>query len=224
MRLYLPKSIDLEIEHWQRYRKEHILPAIKEDHSEETPVSFLMELYGKNYDMPLEVTGYRFRDFIPLIKPTVLKNMKTALDRRLKNEDIAEEMKKYIPSVHRASPSIDYLRKYSSFHSKNYDVDMIGKIIGGLLSVPIKREDFPEVVWLNLIQSLYENLKSKDFFKGWSSFERWFLEPMLRGNILDYADIFASVIFYEGSKQYVAYSPDKRKYEIFFIDMTSSAD
>jgi len=224
MRLYLPKSINEEIEHWQQYRKDHILPAIRElatreRHLGEVPVTIILDLVGQNYNMPLEVTGYRLRSFFPYIPPSIQKNLLFAKGMHFMKKSVEIALKKYHPTVLEASPNRDLLRKRILFNSEVHKTDRTGKIIGELISTPFKRKAIPDSVWFDLIGTFYKDIKNKRFSGMMSDLGKEYAEPLLRGKILDYAAIFALIIFYEESKRYFAQTPDKRALDVFFIDL-----
>lgn len=220
MRLYLPKSIKTEIEYWQLYREEHIIPAIHEAHSVDLPVFFTLDLYSKNYEMPLEVTGYRLRSFEPISQPSVLKNVLIAKGKDFDPEKMEKTMLKYGETVHKASAGIHGLAMHTMLHSDEYKTSLFGKIIGQLISTPIRREDVGgDTLWLKFIEAFYEELKSGKLVEGTPRLLRWLSKRLYTGDILKYINNFAAVIYYETTQSFFAYTPDNRELEIFFVDL-----
>jgi len=219
-RVYLPKSINEEIVYWQRYREKHITPAIQEAHSIDLPVFFTLDLYGENYNMPLEVRGYRLSYFDPISQPSVLKNVLIAKGEDFDPEKMEKIMLEYSETVHKASAGIHGLAMHTTLHSKEYKTNMFGKIIGRLISTPIRREDVGgDTLWLKFIEDFYEDLKSGKLLEKTPRLLRGLAERLYMGDILKYINNFAAVIYYESTQNFFAYTPDGRKLDIQFIDL-----
>ena len=226
MKVYLPRSLNSEIEYWQKYREKYIAPAIRETHSTEHPSVFILSLLGRSYNMPLEVTGYSLDLFAPLPQPSVLKNFLVVKGQDVKQS--IEEMKKvfegYGETVLRASPGRLKLAKHVAVHREQHATDMPGKIVGQLISTPIQREFADDDAWLEILEGFFGALKSKEIFEGMSGLRRRIAERVYRGSILDYASIFANVVYYESTREYSAYTPDRQKLDIEFYDLKTQKE
>ena len=220
MKLYLPTSLNSEIRYWQLYREKHIMPAIQEAHSVDLPVFFTLELYGRNYNLPLEVTGYRLRSFESLVQPSVIKNLLITKDRDFDEKKMIKIMEEHNKTVHEASPSVSKLTIHTMVHSDEYKTDKWRKIIGRLISTPIRREDVGgDTLWLAFIERFYENFKSKKNQEGMSFLRKKVYNRLYRGDILDHINNFAAVIYYEDTNEFFAYTPDNQKLDIQFFDL-----
>jgi len=220
MKLYLPTSLNSEIRYWQLYREKRIMPAIREAHSTDLPVFFTLELYGRDYNMPLEVTGYSLQSFEPIAQPSVLKNVLIAKGKDFDPEKVEKNILEYGETVHKASRNIYKLAMHTALHREEYKTSLYGKIIGQLISTPIRREDVgDDTLWLKFIELFYERLKTEKMYEGGSRVGKWLFKRLYRGDILDYINNFAAVIYYEDVNEFFAYTPDNQKLDIQFFDL-----
>lgn len=221
MKVRLPTSLNVEIEYWQKYREKYLVPAIRERHSTEIPSIFTLALYGKTYDIPIEVTGYNFETFVPLPQPSVMKNWLIAKgqDPEKSNKELDAISNEYYETIESIHPTGLKLAKHVAIHSQEYKTNISGKIVGNLLSTPFPRKSIDDEIWILMLEKLFEMVKSRQIFEGMSGLRRKLAERTYRGKILDYADIFASVIYHEDTREYSAFTPDRQKLDIEFFDL-----
>jgi len=221
VKIYLPSSLGKEIEYWQKYRAKYIAPQLKGIEPFDIPVSLSILLLGKKAEFPLEVNGYMFHQFLPLPSANVIKNTVSLRGKNLEEElgKIENAMSKWEEIVERNSPSKHKEGDHYSKHSTLYGAGFIGKIVGELISAPIPRDDIIEDdFWLRLSKTRFDDIKTGKLFGG-PPIIKQIRKRVLRPRVIDFADIYAHVVYYEDNREYFGYTPTNETLDIIFFDI-----
>lgn len=229
MKILLPTALSAEIEYWNMYREERIVPKMKRLGIDryEVNVSPVINLYGRDYNRPLDAKYFLFMGFTSFPRYSVLEEM--MVNYGSLDFDLIEKKLEEADKVSRLSmPRLSFRVKHDSDIVEEYGLDSsCRKMIGQLMSFPFERSFISEKILFELSKLHFERFKKaeiketptlrlkKKLFKTYRETRK---SPILR-----YMDIFAFVFNFEQSGEYVAYTPGNKEMDIEFSDMKKDA-